>query len=56
MKASRTQPCMECLEILHVYGAQLRVVETVKLFNFALTVGLGRGSSHHAQCSGFVGW
>lgn len=45
-----------CLEILHVCGAQLRVVEAIKLFNFAPTVGVSRVSSHHAQSTRFVGW
>lgn len=31
-----------------MHGAQLRVGETIKLFNFVQTVEIGRGSSHHA--------
>lgn len=55
-QASSTQACGECLEIPHGYGAHLRLVEAVKLSSFAPRMGMGRVSSHHAQCSGFVGW
>lgn len=44
------------LEILHGYGAQLRVVEAIKLFSFAHTMGMDRESCHQTQFSGFVGW
>lgn len=52
----QAQAHSEGLEILHGFGAQLRVVEAIKLFSFAHTMGMGRVSCPHAQCSGFVGW
>ena len=31
-------------------------MEAIQLFSFAHTMGLGRVSCYHGQCSGFVGW